>query len=58
MWNSTAADEEDESLAWGRLEEACEFAGNVKAIMQLHVKYPSTPRRRRRGLMPRELRES
>ena len=36
-WNSTAADEGDASLAQARLEEACEFAGNVKAITQLHI---------------------
>ena len=28
-WNSKTADEEDASLARGRLEEACEFSGHV-----------------------------
>ena len=36
-WNSAAADEDDESLARGRLDEACEFAGHVEAITQLHL---------------------
>ena len=36
--NSTAADEDDDaSLAQARLGEACEFAGYVEAITQLHM---------------------
>ena len=37
MWNSTAADEEDESSARGRFEEACEFAEHAVAITKLHL---------------------
>ena len=40
-WNSTAADEEDVSLARGLLEEACEFTGHVETVTQLHL----TPKR-------------
>ena len=36
-WNSTAADEEDASLTQKRLNEACEFAGHVEAVAQLHL---------------------
>ena len=36
-WKSTAADEEDESLVRERLEEACQFAGHVETIAQLHL---------------------
>ena len=36
-WNLTPADEDDDPLARGRLEEACDFAGHVEAIIQLHL---------------------
>ena len=35
-WNSTAADEVVESLAWGRLQVVCEFTGHVETIKHLH----------------------
>ena len=35
-WNSTAADEDDASLAQVRLGEAYEFPGHVEVITQLH----------------------
>ena len=34
---SATANEKDESLARGRFDEACEFAGHVEAIAHLHL---------------------